>query len=74
MAIQGELSGLSGAACDSCQRKLELQVCESAAGFYLGYVCPSCGPWSRETGYYGNREEAEAELAKPAPAKLRTIF
>ena len=71
MAIPGELSGISGATC-SCRRELALQVCESGAGFYLGYVCPSCGPWSRETGYYMHRQEAEADLARQVPDKLRT--
>lgn len=71
MAIKGELSGLSGTTC-SCQRVLKLQVCQSAAGYYLGYICPECGPWSRETGYYMSREEAETELAEAIPALIRT--
>lgn len=73
MAVPGELSGLEGADC-TCGRHLDLQVCESAAGFYLGYECQFCGPWSRETGYFNSREEAEAELGRPLPAKLRIDF
>jgi hypothetical protein len=23
------------------------QVCRSAAGFYIGYFCPECGPYDR---------------------------
>lgn len=61
--LPGETSGFGGAAC-SCGRRLELQVCRSAAGYYLGYFCPECGPWSRETGYYRTREEAEEELRR----------
>jgi len=70
MALQGELSGLNGVVC--CGKTLVLQVCRSAAGFYLGYICASCGPISRETGYYATRKIAEANLAKDVPDKLRT--
>jgi hypothetical protein len=62
VALPGETSGFLGARC-SCGRELALQVCQSAAGWYLGYFCPDCGPWSRETGYYATREEAARELA-----------
>jgi len=67
MALEGELLGLNGAACAECGRALSLQVCESGAGFYLGYFCGRCGPMSRETGYYPTREIAEANLAKDIP-------
>lgn len=74
MTLPGETEGFDGATCD-CGKCLDLQVCRSAAGFYLGYVCPDCGPWSRETGYYGTRAAAEAELAVVemggVPANLR---
>ena len=62
MALLGELKGLSGTTCD-CGEELGLQVCSSAAGYYLGYFCPNCGPYSRETGYYASRTDAKAELA-----------
>lgn len=67
MASEGELRGFSGVTCDHDGQgratKLELQVLRSAAGYYLGYFCPQCGPYSRETGYM-TKEQAEAELAK----------
>ena len=62
MAVTGELAGLSGIICDCCGTSLPLEVLESAAGYYLGYACPRCGPYSRETGYYASREEATAAL------------
>lgn len=41
---------------------LELQVLQSGAGFYIGTLCPWCGPYSRESGYYATYEEATAAL------------
>jgi tRNA(Ile2) C34 agmatinyltransferase TiaS len=61
MTLQGETNGLHGATCD-CGAELELQVCESAAGWYLGYRCDSCGPVSRETDYFRFERTAEIEL------------
>ena len=63
MALPGELAGLNGVTCD-CGKELELSVCQSAAGYYLGYFCPNCGPYSCETAYYSNREDAELDLEK----------
>ena len=57
--LSGQCVGLNGAKCD-CGAELELKVCKSAAGHYLGYICPNCGPYSRETGYM---TEEDAELA-----------
>lgn len=37
--------------CMDCGTTLTLQVCSSAAGYYLGFQCDCCGPYSRETGY-----------------------
>lgn len=74
MALPGELSGLWGTVCE-CGQELKLEVLSSAAGYYLGYFCPSCGPYSRETGYYANRADAKAELALSGagfiPSKVR---
>jgi hypothetical protein len=47
--------------CPDCKTKLVLQICQSFAGYYIGTWC-NCGPYSRESGYYGSREEAEAAL------------
>mgnify|MGYP001185797902 CR=1 FL=1 len=46
--------------CEDCGTKLELQVL-STCGYYVGTQC-QCGPFSRETGYYQTREEAEQVL------------
>jgi len=84
MAIPGELSGLTGATCTArnhlgnvCNTKLHLQVCVSAAGYYLGYECPHHGPYSRETAYFRTQEAAEQELvnfnAGIAPPSRRDI-
>lgn len=61
MALPGELAGFDGVECD-CGQKLMLDVCCSAAGYYLGYLCPICGPYSRETGYWLRRDDAAKAL------------
>ncbi len=61
MALPGELEGLHGATC-TCGRELLLRVLHSNAGYYLGYRCPDCGPWSRETGYM-SEEKASKSLS-----------
>jgi hypothetical protein len=48
-----------------CVRIAILQVCRSAAGWYVGAVC-ACGPYSRESGYYSQRLEAEGVMAAGA--------
>ena len=50
--------------CLDCKRTLPLQVCRSNAGAYIGYWCPKCGPYSRESGYFKSSELAEKELAE----------
>ena len=37
-------------------------VCKSNAGYYIGIVCPNCGPWNRFSWYVGSQEEAEKIL------------
>ncbi len=58
--LSGECVGFRGAICD-CGRPLALDVQRSAAGFYLGYVCPECGPYSRETYYYEDEDSARVD-------------
>jgi hypothetical protein len=47
--------------CPECGVDVVLQVCRSAAGWYVGTVCV-CGPYSRESGYYADRGGAERAL------------
>lgn len=47
--------------CKDCKTYLHLQVLRSAAGYYLGTEC-DCGPYSRESDYFGKREHAEQAL------------
>jgi len=61
MSLLVEYSGLAGAVCD-CGADMPLRVCSSAAGFFLGYFCPKCGPWSRETTYFRTFSDAEKLL------------
>jgi len=63
MAIPGETTG--GAAlgeCSECGVSVPLEVCSSAAGYFLGYWCNACGPCGRETGYFGTEQEAKDAL------------
>lgn len=70
--LPGEIEGTGEPVpCFDCDRLMPLAVQRSAAGFYLGYFCPQCGPWSRESGYFATREEAEKALANPS-AYFRT--
>lgn len=64
MTLPGETLGFTGAYCPCCCARLELQVLRSAAGYYLGYLCLEDGPVSRESYYYSNREDAEADLTR----------
>ena len=47
--------------CPDCQVKVKLEVLMSGAGYYIGTRC-NCGPYSRESEYYKNREVASAAL------------
>jgi len=45
------------------QCKLEVQVCQSAAGYYIGTMNPDGSPCSRESGnYYHTAIEADKAL------------
>ena len=41
----------------------ELEVLESPAGFYLGFRDKDGAPYSRESGYFGDRASAELILS-----------
>lgn len=47
--------------CEDCKILMNLQVLSSNAGYYIGMQC-NCGPYSRESGYYKKRTDAEKEL------------
>lgn len=53
-----------GALASAAGRQLQLQVCKSAAGFYLGTYDEEGSPFSRESvEYWGKRDRAEHALA-----------
>jgi len=62
--LPGETCGLTGTTCSDCGQGLDLDVLHSNAGYYLGYFCSECGPFSRETGYYTTEAEAYVDLLK----------
>ncbi len=45
--------------CEDCGQMPHVDVYRSGAGFYIGTYC-RCGPYSRESGYYPTREQAQA--------------
>ena len=47
---------------ESGMRLQQAQVLRSAAGYYVGFFCPRCGPYSRESGYYASFDEAQEAL------------
>lgn len=47
--------------CPDCAVQLQLEVLQSAAGFYIGTRC-ECGPYSRQSGYFKSRDLASASL------------
>jgi hypothetical protein len=63
MALPGETLD-SGAPdrCEDCGSELVARACGSSAGSYIGSCC-RCGPYSRDSGYFATRDEAEAMLA-----------
>ncbi len=62
MTLPGECLNVTSAVCLQCGTDLSVKVCVSAAGYYIGFFCPHCGPYSRESGYFRSREEAEQAL------------
>ena len=67
--LPGECVGFAGVVCkhdgEGEPTQLPLKVCQSAAGYYLGYNCPVCGPYSRETGYFETEAEANKAMEDP---------
>ena len=64
MTLPGECVNDTQTVCVECGALLEIQVCKSMAGYYVGFWCDRCGPYSRESGYYHNREEADLALSR----------
>ena len=63
MALPGEITGgKKEIMCSDCSTKLPLRVCKSAAGWYIGYFCPNCGPYGRESSYYPSEGSAQIAL------------
>jgi predicted RNA-binding Zn-ribbon protein involved in translation (DUF1610 family) len=62
MTLPGECVNDTQTICTECGSELNIQVLSSAAGYYIGFLCPQCGPYSRESGYYSNYEDAEMAL------------
>lgn len=62
MTLPGECVLDTQTVCMECGTPLDIQVLCSAAGYYIGFFCPECGPYSRESGYFRSREEAEKAL------------
>ena len=54
--------------CSDCNTEAIWGVYHSAAGYYVGTYC-ECGPYSRESGYYRSREQADKALASGDSAR-----
>ena len=66
MTLPGECVNDVSTTCHECGTGLTIGVQKSAAGYYLGFLCLECGPYSRESGYYRTYEEAERALSTGA--------
>ncbi len=67
MSIPGETIAAGAAPrCEDCHRMPHLDVYQSGGGFYIGTYC-ACGPYTRESGYYPTREEAQAAFDGGGP-------
>ena len=64
MTLPGECVNDTQTVCIECGAELNIQVLSSAAGYYIGFFCHQCGPYSRESGYYRSRDEAEMALSR----------
>jgi hypothetical protein len=62
MALPGEVNGGKSVVTCDCGTLLPLRVYHSAAGYYIGYWCPNCGPYGRESEYFITEALAKAYL------------
>lgn len=72
MTLPGETVGTGAPGPDQDSNVVGPQVMRSNAGYYIGYGCidPEYGweePYSRESGYYRTREDAEQDLFHYTP-------
>jgi hypothetical protein len=63
MTLPGECVNAEETKCYECGTSLFIEVCQSAAGYYVGFMCYECEePYSRESGYYNTKAEAQEAL------------
>ena len=62
MTLPGECVKDTKITCMNCMEELLIRVCRSNAGYYVGFFCDECGPYSRESGYYATSAAAQAAL------------
>jgi len=62
MTLPSECVNETQTVCMECGKTIDLRVHCSVAGYYIGFCCPNCGPYSRESGYFHSRNEAETVL------------
>jgi len=55
-----ETVGDTQTVCSGCGAVLYIETLRSNAGYYLGFECNNCGPYSRETKYMTNDEAVTA--------------
>jgi len=70
MTLPGECVNDTKTICHQCGTELSIGVQKSSAGYYVGFWCDHCGPYSRESGYYQGCDEAEAALSRGAYARF----
>ena len=67
--IRGETIG-SGALGSCCGQEVKMDVCRSAAGYYVGTVCRVCLlPYSRESIYYPTAKVVERHIREASWSK-----
>ena len=60
MTLPGECVNADRVEC--CGETLKIEVLMSTAGYYIGFFCPKCGHYNRESGYYKTKEMADKAL------------
>ena len=70
MTLPGECVNDTKTTCHECGTGLTIDVQKSAAGYYIGFWCENCGPYSRESGYYRSYEEAEKAMSTGAYGRI----